>query len=126
VTTTAALVFPDAPAAAHSPELSVLLAQADYLGLPFAVLAGRGFSRSRPSGGYAKAPPEISRGEALNTKATAMQTSEMRHRASQCRALAVEDVAGRELLLELAETWERLANLKELREGHQQGEQMGD
>jgi hypothetical protein len=55
-----------------------------------------------------------------------MQTSEMRHRASQCRALAVEDVAGRELLLELAETWERLANLKELREGHQQGEQMGD
>jgi hypothetical protein len=55
-----------------------------------------------------------------------MQTSEMRHRASQCRALAVEDAAGRELLLELAETWERLANLKELREGHQQDEQLDE
>jgi hypothetical protein len=45
-----------------------------------------------------------------------MHSSEMRHHAAQCRALALEDPAGRDLLLELAATWERLSKLRELRE----------
>ena len=45
-----------------------------------------------------------------------MHSSEMRHHADQCRALASEDPAGRDLLLEIAATWERLSDFRELRE----------